>query len=281
MAIALAAIDFYFFFITLGQNHSVVFISNCDARAVLGFTDTILIKVEELDASQTSNSYSNAIGQRPTVIEQKPCPDAMLPIPRPRPCQRLMVIVPNADLHEARLAQRLSDMATYNHAEVLLLAIGLSWAEEPNVRLRLALLGALMEGVGVTTQAEVFPNEDWLTILQRLYLPGDLLVCFPEHDLSIGKASPIGQSQPIARVLEFMHMPTCELQGYVIALEPHDSWLENLKGWLLPMSIVIGMFAFQVLLVHWTQDWNNWAQKALMSITVIVELVSITFMTTG
>ena len=250
-------------------------------------SDPILIDVEALDDSQTSNSYSTAIVKWSAVAEHKTHRNALSPaagLPnqvRARPCQRLLVIVPNADLHEARLAQRINTMATYNHATVLLLSVCSSWADEPSARLRMALLAALVEGADTPTQTEIFLNDDWPTVLQRLYVPGDLLVCFPEHILPSGMADKFGPSHSMAHMLQIMHLPACELLGYVIALEQDNNWRKTLKVWLLPLGIALGMFIFQVFLVQWAKGWNDLARKTLMSITVIIELVSIACMPTA
>ncbi len=242
----------------------------------------ILIDVERLDDAQTSSSYSNALGKQLVAVEHKSHPFVTLPTPSPRPCQRLLVVVPDADLREARLAQRVSDMATQHRATVMLLAICSGWADEPQIRLRLALLAALIEGANIAVQSDIIFNEGWPTLLQRLYLPGDLLVCFSEHVLTSAMAGVLQQPCPIAYFLKSMRMPNCELQGYVIALSPHTaSGLRGLKTWLLPLGIVVGMLVFQLFLVQWMIDWDDWVKKAVMSISVVAELVSVAYITNG
>jgi len=211
---------------------------------------------------------------------------ATLPI-RPRVTSRLVVLLPDMDMREAPLAQRLCALAahgvtngvTSNFADVLLLSVCDSWDTESRVRLRLALLVALLRGTGLNVVTDVRVNAGWPTWLQSIHQPGDLLVCFAEHSLALQHTIPLSSHavRPlrIYQQLSALHYTATELLGYCITPHTPSGWRDGIRHWVVPLSIVVLLLIFQIFLVQWTRDWQDWTRKSALILTTAMELATV------
>ena len=209
-----------------------------------------------------------------------------LPI-RPRVILRLVVVLPDMDMREAPLAQRLCALAaqgvahgtTSNFADVLLLSVCDSWVNESPIRLRLALLMALLHDAGLNVSTDVRVNADWPTWLQSLHQPGDLVVCFAEHVLApphlLAISNPAARPQRLYQHLSALHFAATELLGYCISPKNPSSWRDGVRHWVAPLSIVVLLLIFQIFLVQWTRDWQDWTRKTAFILTIILELATV------
>lgn len=211
---------------------------------------------------------------------------ANLPI-RPRVTTRLVVVLPDLDVREAPLAQRLCALAAQgvtngtasNFADVLLLSAYDSWANESPVRLRIALLVALLREAGLTVATDVRVNADWPTWLQSLHQNGDLLVCFAEHVLAAPTSIPFAayavKPQTLYQHLSALHFAATELLGYCITPKTKSSWRDGVRHWVVPLGIVVLLLIFQIFLVQWTRDWQDWTRKSAFILTTLLELATV------
>ncbi len=231
-------------------------------------TDSTLIKVEELDSAQTSNSYLDC-AVHPIPVSSDSLSSTY---DDPATYQRVVLLIPNVDVREAMLVRRVSDIALCGCASVLLLTINNDWTEEPNVRLKLALLTAMLREVNLTVNVQIHTDIDWLGLVRATYLGGDLVVCLSEHTVTNAALGSDRQDQSMSHALIRLHIKTCELQGYAILPVVHLGWKQTVMQRLLPFGIVLAMFVLQAIFIHATPDWGGFAHKAVLISTVALEI---------
>jgi hypothetical protein len=199
--------------------------------------------------------------------------------PAPHQIRRLLVLLPNVDMNEALLARALWALAGEHQASVHVVALIDDWADEGQVRLRVALLSALLRGSGIEP-VEHYEQDtlDWLDIVRRLYRPGDVIVCHAEQMLpaSDGRFAP--HLSPLSTHIAMLHMPVCELRG-AVKETPAMTVRHAMKVWGLPLFILIMSFALEILFLRWARGWAEWSRQAVMAIYTTLEIVSVAWIT--
>lgn len=190
------------------------------------------------------------------------------------PFQRLLVLLPNADIHEPQLAQRLWDIASPFHAAIHLICGFDDWSEEPTIRLRLALLTTLLRETGVEITSQLELGVKWVELVRHIYRHGDLVVCMKEHQVPDGIGFRDSSLKPISRYLDILHMSVHEISGAVIPSEPPSRW-QFVRTWVLPMAVALIFFVLQIAIINWTRDWSEWAQKTALIASALTELTVI------
>jgi hypothetical protein len=200
-------------------------------------------------------------------------------VPAPHPIRRLLLLLPNVDLNEAMLARALWTLAGEHGSAVHVVALIDDWADEGQVRMRVALLMALSRGSGVEL-VEHYERDttDWLDIVRRLYRPGDVIVCHAEQTLPAGKGHFSAHLSPLSTHLAMLHMPVCELRG-AIKETPAMTLRHALKVWGLPLLILVVSVAFEILFMRWARGWAEWSRQAALATYTALEIVSVVWLT--
>lgn len=198
--------------------------------------------------------------------------------PAPRRIRRILVLLPNADLNEAMLARVLWTLAGAHHASVHVIALIDDWADEGQVRLRVALLLALLRGSGIDP-VEHYEKDttDWISIVRRMYMPGDVVVCHAEQKLPVNNNGAPHLS-PLSTHIAMLHMPVCELHG-AIKHQPPMTLLRAIKVWGLPLLIVVLSVGLEILFMHWARNWAMWSRQAVLATYTTLEIISVVWMT--
>jgi len=89
---------------------------------------------------------------------------------------RLLVLLPNCDFREAVLANTLWTIVSRNGATVRLLAAVDDWSDEPRIRMRVALLAAMLRESGLDAEVEFVTGTDWVETVLARWMPGDVIV---------------------------------------------------------------------------------------------------------
>ena len=189
-----------------------------------------------------------------------------LPVESPACHTRILALIPDADLNEARFAQCVGNLSAQHLAPVLLLTVVPHYAHEANARLRLALLAALLYEAGRAVEMEIVVAVDWLSVVGQYQREGDLILCHAEQ----------GDVEPIQKLLQKAGLRVQEVRGYV-TLQAAPSLLEKLLSWFVPLAIIFVVFGVQALVLRWASAWPQPAQHALLIFTLVAEVAAVMF----
>jgi hypothetical protein len=189
---------------------------------------------------------------------------------------RLLVLLPDEDIDEASLSSVLWTMAARNGAGIHVIAAIRDWADEPQARLRLGLLTALLRESGLETGTEIVRDAELLRIAVERRKPGDLVVCPADAPTSEGQAVLIPALHPLSVVFSPLGQPVRELRGIVRPRARRI--LREWTAWLFPLVIVIGSLFVEVAFVRVAGGMANWARQLIIAAYTALELASIAWL---
>ncbi len=185
------------------------------------------------------------------------------------PVRRLLVLVPQDAGLDAELAQRAWRLASPTGLPVVLVGLAHDSASEAQRRRQLASLAALTRGEGVVVTITLALEPSWLRAVQRLWQPGDLVVCFSGQVAAAGWLG-LGR-QPLLQALQAaLRAPLYQarLSGEAPAARRLAGPLAQALAVLGALAIIAGFFWVQVqveqLAPGATESW-------LLLLTVIAE----------
>lgn len=197
----------------------------------------------------------------------------------PHPIHRLMVLVPSAELREAKFAQLIWSLASPDAAHILLMACIDDWANEPLVQLKLSMLTAMLHESGLTVEAQIEHDDDWSRIVRSHYRSGDLVVCHAEQLVSLAPGV-LAADHALSSALVMLNMPVYEVSGYIIQDRSEHNVLHVVRVWVVPLAIIGITLWLQINLHMWTQGWAPWTQQALLASSVVAEIALISRLAT-
>jgi hypothetical protein len=201
--------------------------------------------------------------------------------PAPHLIRRFLVLLPNADINEAQLAHAVWTLAGEHHASVHVIALIDDWADEAQVQLRVALLSALLRGSGIEPEEHYEKDTtDWLGIVRRIYAPGDVVVCHAEQTLPLNNGRFPPHFSPLSTHIAMLHMPVCELRG-AIKQTPAMTVRRAIKVWGLPLAVIFGSLALEILFMRWARDWVEWSRQAVLAAYTAAEILTVVWLSKG
>jgi len=193
----------------------------------------------------------------------------------PHLIRRFIVLLPNADINEAQLARAVWTLAGERHVAVHVIALIDDWADEGQVRLRIALLSALLRGSGIEPEEHYEKDTtDWLSIVRRLYAPGDVVVCHAEQTMLESGGGMTARFSPLSTHIAMLHMPVCELRG-VIKAKPAMTVRRAIRVWGLPLMVILVSIGLEILFMRWARNWAEWSRQAVLATYTTLEIVSV------
>jgi hypothetical protein len=204
-----------------------------------------------LDRALTLNpSHALSVGQR--------LPD----------CQRLLVLVPNAEIvPDSQLSQRIWQLASPGRVPVLYIAIAGDYESEMTARRRLSLLAAITRDKWVRVETQIVHASQWAAALKGIEQPGDLLLAHAEQRVSKGWFGSEPLSEQLRRGLA---APIYTLSGYC---------QDRVGGLIQPLHIalsaillgliLIGFFALDAQVIDQLQGAP---QQVMLLILLLVEI---------
>ena len=192
--------------------------------------------------------------------------------------KRLLVLLPTQDIDEASFANVLWVLARKNNASVHLLCLMNDWSDEPQTRLRAALVRALLRETEIEAQAEYAQGADWLRETQTRRLPGDVIVCHAEQMMADGMNKFSVQFKPLSHFFVAQRIPVCEVSGALKTQK--QSRLSQIRAWALPVFIIIVTLIAQIVFTRLTASWALWARNISLGVSSALELVSIAWLAT-
>jgi len=181
---------------------------------------------------------------------------------------RLVVLVPDAEVDEARLARTIWTLAAPHGLPVLFLGLGSNPATEFSARRRLTLLAAMTRDNHVPVETRFKFDADWLPAVREVWRADDLIVCHAEQTLSgwsLGR-QPLGWSL-VSKLRGAVYI----LNGFYspLALPPPNG--NRRYAWLsLPLTTALVFFGIQVWVDQRTQGLG-WINTGLLISLVLIE----------
>ena len=175
--------------------------------------------------------------------------------------QRLLVLVPDLDIDEADLAQRVWSLAEPRGLPVLYLGLATQPHRELPARRRLATLAAITrdQRIRVDTLCQLIPG--WGPAIAAAARPGDLIVCPPEY----ATVPPWDSPRSVRPLQATLHV----LPGLRVIPQPsRRRRLRQLAFWTVALVILATFFWLQVQIERSTEGF---AHAALLSLTVLAE----------
>src|SRR5215510_14893224 len=97
------------------------------------------------------------------------------------PARRLIVLVPNMESDYIPAIHRIWELASAQHATVLLLGLYKDTRQELGLRRSLITMCAMVQNGDVVAEVKVERGTNWVEVVKRHYQTGDLIVCFAEQ----------------------------------------------------------------------------------------------------
>ncbi|MBM4424314.1 MAG: hypothetical protein FJ030_13160 [Chloroflexi bacterium] len=207
----------------------------------------------------------SALGADSAVERQEPLPLVAKPLfaaTRFAPTvRRLVVLIPDADTDESRLARQLWAMASRNDLPLLLLGVCHSPSGEPRARRRLAAIAALARDACVRAQIRLEVGADWITAARAVRRNSDLIVCHSEQQIARWgvRRRPLSQ-----RLMAHFDEPVGVLTGFYPGLPlGHNALTASVP------FIIFAAFTGLQILIHKIAGPSSYT--LLMALSVLVE----------
>lgn len=225
---------------------------------------TILFPADRLGYEHEACMTTDAPPSVPSSIARLLIP-ADQPLP---PATRLLVLIPDQDTDETKLARRIWGLASPRHLAVVYLSLTSDALTEARARRRLATLAAVTRDDWVNVQTQLLVGADWGRAVRAWWRPGDLVVCHAEQMVPDGWLGmwrrPLGQMLALT-----LKAPVYLLTGFYESLPiPTARRLNRIMSWSIPLLILIGFFLIQVQI---EQQVTGWLRTTLLSASVALE----------
>jgi hypothetical protein len=198
--------------------------------------------------------------------------------PRPTAIRRLIVLLPDAEINEALLARALWSLSAPGGAHIHIIAKVDDWATEGLVRLRLAMVTALLRESAIepTTQLET-SSAEWPQLVRRQSLPGDVIVCDAGQKLPVHAHGLDVTFKPLGDYFAAMRMPVCVVHG-MLRHQPPMTPGRMVKTWVVPLLIIFVSVALEALFLHWARDWAEGARQGILAAYTAVEIAAVAWL---
>ncbi len=181
------------------------------------------------------------------------------------PFNRLVILVPNNELDEIKLARRIRAMMPADEASLLLLSLVTREEEESLERRRLTNLAFIMGDPVYTIRCKQITGTHWVEAIKTILRPGDLLVCLNGQNAP----SRTLKHQPIGQVLASqLTYPVYVLNNIATNEGPSQKLGHRIIGWLAPIAIIIFFLGFDIRIF---QDAGGWTTNLLLVTSLFIE----------
>lgn len=192
------------------------------------------------------------------------------PAESPLTVQRLVVLVPDSEVEEGRLATKLWSMASGLGLSILLLGLVRDSFREPRVQRRLAAIASIARDKHTQVDSRVGIGGRWEPLIQSVWRAGDLLVCHAEQSRSVFG---IGREPLAPAIASTLKIPVYAVAGFYPELPPDlPEWAGRLLA-ILPLAVLLA--GFLVVLVGIQRFTTGPAQTVLLCLAVVTEYVLI------
>lgn len=204
--------------------------------------------------------------QDATITPTAPAGNTLLAaVEQPPSIHRLVVLVPDADVDETRLATKLWSMALGLGLNLLLLGLARDTFREARALRRLATIASITRDKRIHLETRVAIGTHWESAIQSVWQEGDLLVCHAEQ-----RKSAFGiDREPLAPVLaSTLKVPVYALAGFYPELPPELP--EGMRQILTTLPLVLIIAVFLVVLIGIQQFTSGLLQTGLFCLAIII-----------
>jgi hypothetical protein len=183
-----------------------------------------------------------------------------------QPVRRLIVLVPNVDMDEVRVAREVWELASPQKLHVLLLSMCIGISEEYQIQRRLINLAALIRDPRITVEFQIEYGRNWLRGVRSVLDDGDVILCHEEQSVGLRHGSLVNR-------LSALQAPVWTLSGiHPSNLAPHSRWLSITIFWFVTIVLLAGFFYLQTQ-INTISD--SLAKNVLFCLSILVELGSL------
>ena len=177
--------------------------------------------------------------------------------------RRLVILVPNADIDEVKIAREIWETAAPARLAVLFIGLCGDIVEEPHLRRKLAMLAALTRDDRISVETRLEFGRNWLRSLKPISKTGDVVICFAEQQIGLWR-------KPLSEALEKTGVPVWTLSGSypmknTFSLRPFASIL----FWGFSIVVLTFFFWLQAQTLRLTVEW---AKNTLLYLSVFGEV---------
>lgn len=180
--------------------------------------------------------------------------------------KRLIVLVTEQDCELAESPHQIWEWAAGEGLQVLLLGLYVHEEEEARLRRLLVSMAAAIRVSRISVEFRLDAAHDWLAQVSLYWRPGDVLACFDGEDTGIGQP-------PLDQIMR----SSFEAPVYLLSDRTAKRRREQGAG---PKAVsaagsiilVVCFFLLQIRIVQLLQDWG---QIALLSMSVLLEMLLI------
>lgn len=220
-----------------------------------------MIRVSSAQPLTVSPDYAENTAVASTIQAKNALPASAEQAP---PVQRLVVLVPDAEVDEARFAAKLWTMASGPGLNIILLSLVRDTFREASVQRRLTTVAAITRDKRTHVETRLGIGARWEPLIQSVWQAGDLLVCHAEQSKSVFG---IGR-EPLAPALaSTLKVPVYALAGFYPELPPELP--EGVRQIFATVPLVAVMTAFFFVLAGIQRLTTGLVQTGLFCLSVI------------
>ncbi|MCL4560546.1 MAG: hypothetical protein M1281_08025 [Chloroflexi bacterium] len=169
--------------------------------------------------------------------------------------KRLVVLVPDADFDETKLARRIWALASIRETAVLFLTLVQDGNYLPGAHRRLATLAAITRDARIAVEKHVSYAHNWTLAVREVWQTGDLLVCYEGQTVPQGF---FGTTFLVDLLTARLHHPVYLMSGgYQGPVARRSKTLVQMVYWLSLILILVFFFAFEIDVDRLTTGWIN------------------------
>jgi hypothetical protein len=185
--------------------------------------------------------------------------------------KRLIVLIPNVELtQDARLPQRIWQLASPGKVPVVYLAIVGDYDSEMSARRRLTLLAAITRDKHVPVEIYIAHTSSWVEALRTFAQPGDIIL---SHAGQTARKGLLGMEPLSDRLGRCLIAPIYLLDGYMqVESKKTSPFLRVFISGVLLGLILIGFFALDAQVIN---QLKGTFQQIMLLIVFFVEIGAI------
>ena len=179
------------------------------------------------------------------------------------PAQRLIVLVPDADLDYAAATRRVWQLADNLDMNIQFIGLCKDEIQESSLRRQLVIMTAMVQDGQVSAEAKVEFGNNWVKVVKSNQRAGDVIVCFAEQRAGLFY-------RPLSQILRSnLDLPVYILSGLYPQSPSRLNLLTQILMWAGLISILAVSFILQIRIIALPQDW---IQTTLLIFSIMVEL---------
>ena len=180
--------------------------------------------------------------------------------------QRLVVLLPNRDVDEVKLAWAIRQQASPAKLDVLLVTIAHNVEDELAARRRLATIASLVNEYQYDVEFLLAWDRSWIHTASQITRPGDLFACPPDVTLTTG----FRKHEPLHSVIaNRLHVPVQPI-NCIFSEPPRSSrLLMRMLYWIVIVAILVGFFFLES---DATQAASGWIGQTMVALLMVCEL---------